>query len=805
MANSGNLGNDGSEDGNKKPVVNVNILVDKEKVGVDKVTSERVDRILRLRPDKEKKVIENMEEDEPNRFGNDLIIEDGDEDAIKFLSSKEEKDTNGKINLKEKKVLELKDPLPVKVAVKMFEKRKIGELSNITEKSDSEQEEEKVQEGDGDKEESIEVINLDKEEKGKEDRKPELRPGEFTEEELNDNSGEKNTPEFERVEEEIKKKVNNDTPIKNASGWDSFPVVETDEDKKFAGFGAFGDIFSKSDNNGGEAKDANNFDPFSSTTNDGGVWSNFGGSNVEFDKPQEQLNIEVANPIFGNFSKKDTNEQIISKDENQSPTKPLDESSMSRRKAFKKQNRSIIVESERMSSNSLSRSRNKSNSQKVIPSFKKSKRPSTDQKKPIVQILKPDASVINEEVLTESDKQDVSEVKEALDKNNKSGIKESDLDLNKDLLAGLELDQEKELNDPSDAFSPSKEVDLSGQIFDLNAFADVSQSINDSNLDLQQVDNESNPVEKEVKAPEVKMDFLNFDKNENDILGYNSMLIPQDTIENKVDPFLTAQSMVEVDDSQLKPIDNLKIDNLQPNTVLQNLTPRDTQAKEDNQLENLKKTLKTEEPNTVKPNEEPPEELLQSLIKTQSQPEIHQAEPLTNPKLKKRLSDGQANIVRDPTPVEKKKEFSFDSKDNPIKVVSDPSMTPKQKKKVTKEPKPTNDDPFSAFDALSEPNMTHEMDDSTQNGFNFGFDADPKEDSIVWNLDQSNNPDNIFRSNSNLEESKESNELDNLINESLNESKLQMQDLDNEVKEMELHQDDPFNTFKTAFIDGSEQ
>lgn len=174
------------------------------------------------------------------------------------------------------------------------------------------------------------------------------------------------------------------------------------------------------------------------------------------------------------------------------------------------------------------------------------------------------------------------------------------------------------------------------------------------------------------------------------------------------------------------------------------------------------------------------------------------------------LDDGQVNIARDPTPVDKVKEFSFDSKENnPIRVVnSNTKEEPKSNKKEEKKPQIKNpvkkeekksedyDDPFSAFDFLSSGPKENK---NTENAFGIDFTpSEPQENSGIWKIEDSQ--ENIFKNSSKLDESKEINELDNLINESLNSSKMEMKMLDEEVQERAPDEDDPFNTFKNVFL-----
>lgn len=777
-----------------------------------------IERVLKLRGDKGLDVIKENEEEDKVQIPNNIEIKDEDieekkhdeenkdNDSIKFLSSK----NNQKNETKVKKIEKVIDPIPVKVAVGMFKKRKIVKDDN-DEKDNSSSEEEKEAEP--------------AEEKPKEGSEGDLRPGEFTTEELKEeeNSGEKEGRKEEKEvesktkgkekEKEKKKKTNKDTPIKSPGEWDSFPAMPTTETSEF-GFGNFNEVFSQPT----PKENQSNFDPFSSPD----VWDTKGNDDASTeDKPffSGFSNDDNAQHNFADFSKKKENEKVkIEKESDKlnvemKETSGNDEVELSRR-AFKKQNRSIVVESERMSSNSLNKSK-RSGNQILIPSFSQQKKGESKENQKLNN-LKPTGSVINE-VLTESEKQD--ETDEIIKDSDEKKEENQNVKNEKDILTGEILNDEKH-DDSSEGISPSKDIDLSGQIFDMDMFEDISQSINDTNIEV----HHSVPQNTEEADPDLKVDFLNFEKNKEDIMCHNSMTVPKN--QETIDPFITAQSIIQNDeDSQVKILDDkcLKIDMSNTDILLGNLTPR----------------VDENEPNPEKIVELKPEietiELTQKVIINQNDIKIQgglkeKKEVENDNKNKNEESkhiieedDGQDNIMRDPTPVEKTKEFSFDSKDNPVRLVVNPpqekkpsktdlmdnqpqqiqvnlgnvkevKVKEKVEKKIEEKPKQEKD-PFSAFDFLSESQQGTNPEDA----FNFAFTpSEPQENSGIWKVDDKQT-DNVFKT-SKAENSQEVDELDSLINESLNSSKLEQRMLDEEVKENGLGEDDPFNTFQNVFL-----
>lgn len=705
-----------------------------------------VERVLRLRNKGGLDTIKENEEENKKEISNNIVI--GDEpDKIKFLSSKNKEE----VTKKNSKVVSFQEPININIKSDLFKKKEIKDDA-VSDNSGSSEEEEKESE-EPKKEEEEEIKK----------KAGELGPGEFTSEELkkdDDSTEQTEDLKIKITSPEPKEgpKINKDTPIKSPGEWGNFPAIKTTTSE---GFGDFGDVFNQNFNSQlSEDDGTTQNDVFSS----GNIWGNYENEeNTQEEKTPDKPTAEQnVNPNIADFSKKKEDETIKSKNnnDNQNNTnlKPKDDTDLSRR-AFKKQNRSIVVESEKMSSNSLSKSR-RSESQKVIPSFIKSSKKygEAENKSKNEDIIRANELVINE-VLAESENQ------ESLDKGNNSIIEEKIIE--KDLLTGDENNNEDdiEVNDPSELLSPSKEIDLSGQIFDLNAFADVSQTINESKIE------ENNQAEENENIVD-KFAFLNFEKDKEEIGNHKSLLVVPEINKPIIDPFITAQSIIEDEDEQRKETEShcLKIDLSDGNIILDKLSPRGEEEKKIN--------LKVEE----------------------SEIELEKLNESEREDKEEKTEEGQENIARDPTPIEKNKEFSFDSKENPIK-----RLTPNKKKLEPKDTKEADikggdeekeDDPFSAFDFITTEEKNNGEEDN-QNGFDFPFINKEEEDSGIWNKNQDIN--NVFKTEKE-EKSMEINELDSLINESLNSSKMEMKLLEEEVQESAPDEDDPFNTFKNVFL-----
>lgn len=153
-----------------------------------------IERVLQLRKNNGLDTIKEKDEEHFKIDStNDLKVENNEntnKDKITFLSSKEEPKSEKE---KVKEVFEIKEPIPVKVGVKMFMKKEIKD-DIVSDNSDSEEE----KQPDPEPEEKKEV--------------QELGPGEFTEEELNKGKDEESQIKVENNEEE--KEIKSPEPIK---------------------------------------------------------------------------------------------------------------------------------------------------------------------------------------------------------------------------------------------------------------------------------------------------------------------------------------------------------------------------------------------------------------------------------------------------------------------------------------------------------------------------------------------------------------------------------------------------------------